>query len=37
MRRVLEEHVPADIELALGEDGGYTLTKGAELLGEEAR
>lgn len=37
VRRVLEEHVPADIELALGEDGGYTLTKGAELLGEEAR
>ena len=32
VRRVLGGHVPADIELALGEDGGYTLTKGTELL-----
>ncbi len=34
VRKVLAHHKPAPIELALGHDGSYTLTKGKELLDE---
>ncbi len=32
VRRVLAAHKPADIELAMDAEGGYAVTKGAELL-----